>query len=77
MGASGPSVFTLNSAMRRRARSSMGPRRSHGPAASGASSKLRSAMFSATLMPGTQAFLSGSSGRLKARQTRISPRVAW
>jgi hypothetical protein len=44
--------------------------------ANGARSNLRSARFSATLMPATQALRSGSSVRQKTLCRRISARVA-
>src|SRR5260221_1201026 len=74
IGVSGPRVLTLNSRIQRSACLRMAPLRSHTPAASGARSKFRSAMFSATLIFGTHAFLSGSSGRLNALKWRDCPR---
>ena len=69
-------VRTRKACTSSRARWRTAPLRRQPAQANGASSKRRSAMFSATLMPGTQALCMGSSGRLRTRRARFCVRVA-
>ena len=75
IAASGPGVLILKAAILATACARIARRDSHGPRASGARSKPRSARLKSNPSLPTQALCSGSSGRLRTLESRIIRRV--